>query len=393
MENKKLLKFNPFFKNQDRLITKRYLNRTSSDQFHLTVADADCETSPYLIKDLLSGIKISVFPYIYYHQQDVDAINNWYKFKQKKLSVQNYLPGTGVIQLIQLCLLTFAEKDDNIILNTPAYKPFISSIISLGLNLIENKLVNINQEYHIDFYLLKQQIIKYRPKVYIFCNPHNPTGKVFSKEDLVKLLKLAKKYNFYLVSDEIWQDIFYSKNFTPLIKATNNDDLLQYAISISSPATTFNFFTIQFGYLLSWSNKIIDQLKITDNKLNWYPSSSFFNYLLLKSAYLNPKNKKWLKYKVNYLKDSFQYLKNSIESKTKIIVTKSEATTLAWLDFSNLVQDSNQLKERFTKIGIFPLFGIDFGSDYRFFVRLNYFLEKNELKILVNKLIKEFYTT
>ncbi len=212
----------------------------ADDLIPLWIADMDFEV-PKCVKDALKEyVDFGVFGYYDPSQEYFDAIINWeekyHDYKIKKEWIR-YAP--GVVPAFNWLIHNLTKENDSIIIMAPVYYPFGEGIVNNNRKLVQSHLVRTEHSYVIDYEDFEQKIVDNDVKLFIFCNPHNPVGRVWTAEEIKKVLDICKKHHVYVISDEIHQDIVM-KGYKKVTAATvgEYDDML---ITLTAATKTFKF--------------------------------------------------------------------------------------------------------------------------------------------------------
>lgn len=305
----------------------------------LTIADMDYLTCPEIKKDLLNRIEKGVYGYT-----DVDPsfYSSYHKFYLSNFSLDikydSLIFSLGVVPTISSSVRALTEIGDNVIITPPTYNIFYNSIINNHRNPVEVEMINRNLEYSIDFDKLEKAFSDPKTKLFILCNPHNPIGKIYSKDELNKIGILAKKHNVVVLSDEIHGLITRPKiKYIPFICA--NDFNKDISLTCISPTKAFNLAGIHTSAIIidneNIRKKIVRQINTDEvaepNILSIIASTSA---LTKGKRYLNELNKNIFENKL--------YASNYINSIPGLKVINTDATYLLWVDISKIEPDSDK---------------------------------------------------
>ena len=368
------------------------------DILPLWVADSDWHTAPEIKADLINKVDNDILGYTFADQEVETAVQNWLK-KSFELQIDRdwLVFDTGVVPAINFTLKAITEAGDGVIIQPPVYRPFFTAAKNNNCNLIKNNLIIKDGHYKIDFEGLEKIIADWKNKdgqikALIFCSPHNPVGRVWKQSELKRLIKILKRENIYLLSDEIHSDLVYpGYNHYPSLKIIdNNPELESYRdkiITYMAASKTFNIAGLHTSYTIISSDKL--KKKYNRAKNGFSSGNSPFGLEALKSAY--NKGEKWLEKQLEYIVENKSYLQNFInEEIPEIKLLKQEGTFLVWLDCRGLNFDSDQQLRNFiikeAKVGLNP--GIWFGKSGRGFMRINIACPKKRLKLALMRIKK-----
>lgn len=368
------------------------------DILPMWVADSDWQTAPEIKNAIIKRAEHGIFGYSFAADEVKDSIESWLKKRFNLKINQDWLIfDTGVVPAINFSLKALTEAGDGVIIQPPVYRPFFGAVKNNECSLVENELLLKDGHYQIDFEDLEQTIAEWRNKekdlkAMIFCSPHNPVGRVWNQEELIKLLRILKREDIYLLSDEIHADLIYPDfKHHPVLKIVlENEEFNDYRekiISFMAASKTFNIAGLHTSYTIIESERLRKQYNKAKNGFG--TSNSPFGLLALKAAYLEGED--WLEEQLSYLESNYNYLKDFFSKNIpQINVTAAEGTYLAWLDCSQLQFDSDQKLINFmnnkAQVGMNP--GQWFGKAGSMFMRLNIACPRSRLKTALTR-IKE----
>ena len=276
-------------------------------------------------------------------------------------------------------------------INTPAYDPFAEAVKMGDAKLICNTLKIKDMRYYLDFEEMEKQIIENKVKLFIFCSPQNPSGRVWTKEELDKLSKICIKHNVLLVCDEIHRDIVFKReDFTTLWNA--NDDIWKNSIMCISPNKGFNLGGLKSSYLVIRNEEIRERM-LNYLKKVYITSPHVFAVPAIIAAY--NESEEWLDEATKYIEENFEILYKWFEKHMpKAKVMKSDSSFLAWINIEEVFKDEKELKEFFDKANVSMVVGSYFVQDGLGWVRLNIGTQREILLEALNrfeKVINENY--
>ena len=364
---------------------KKYFGYT--DLNPLWVADMDFKTPDFINNAIIDAAKNSLYGYSIDSDEIYESIINWQKNQhQWNINKEDIYMINGVVPAYSACIEAFSEENDEVIVQTPIYPPLFKCVNVNNRKVVVNELKkDENGYYTMDLEDLESKITP-KTKILALCSPHNPVGRVWSKEELEKVANICIKHNIIIVSDEIHSDITFKK-FTPL--ASISKEIANQTITLNSAGKTFNIAGLNSAYAISKNQDLLNKFKKVAQKRE-IQSINFFGYIATKAAYENgaifvKELKKYLLSNIEFTKNYFE--KNSI----KINFFQPEATYLLWLDFSSFNLSHNEIKNKLlirAKLALND--GVSFGSNGNKYFRLNVALSQNALEIALNQLSKEF---
>ncbi|MEV9592922.1 PatB family C-S lyase [Aliarcobacter butzleri] len=353
----------------------------------LWVADMDFKTPSFINDAIIKAASNSLYGYSVDTPELYASIINWQKnehdwqIEQKDIFMIN-----GVVPAYSACIEAFSEVGDEVIVQTPIYPPLFKCVTANERKLVINELKkDENGYYTMDLEDLEKKITS-KTKILVLCSPHNPVGRVWSKEELEKLANICIKHNITIVSDEIHSDITFKK-FTPL--ASISKEIANQTITLNSAGKTFNIAGLNCAYAISKNAEILEKFKKVAIKRE-INSINFFGYVSTRAAYEN--GSAFVKELKAYLMNNIIFTKEFFEKNSlNIDFFIPEATYLLWLDFSKTGLSHLEIKNiLLTKSKIALNDGVSFGSNGNKFFRLNTALSKKALNIALNQFVKNF---
>ena len=339
----------------------------ADDILPMWVADMDFLVPEEVRKALIKRAAHGVFGYTFTDPALNKLVTSWLDERfQWKVSPASILYSPGVIPTLNMAIQAFTNIGDKILIQTPVYPPFHDSIRNNGREVVENPLILNGSKYEIDFDDMEAKI-KEGVKAFVLCNPHNPVGRVWTKEELTKMAELCDQYDVFIISDEIHADIVYSGHHHIPI-ASLNTKLKNRTITCLSPTKTFNLAGLQVSYAVVEDEGIRKQLEKTFHK-NGMHMINTMGITALEAAYQH--GHAWLDDLVTYLETNVELVEYSFQN-TEIRVIKPEGTYLVWLDFRSLGFTHDELKDWLVKSAKVALNdGITYGKEGEGFMRLN----------------------
>ncbi|MPL62573.1 Cystathionine beta-lyase PatB [bioreactor metagenome] len=353
----------------------------------LWVADMDFKTPSFINDAIIKAASNSLYGYSVDTPELYASIINWQKnehdweIEQKDIFMIN-----GVVPAFSACIEAFSEVGDEVIVQTPIYPPLFKCVTANERKLVINELKKDENDYYtMDLEDLEKKITS-KTKILVLCSPHNPVGRVWSKEELEKLANICIKYNITIVSDEIHSDITFKK-FTPL--ASISKEIANQTITLNSAGKTFNIAGLNCAYAISKNAEVLEKFKKVAIKRE-INSINFFGYVSTRAAYEN--GSAFVKELKAYLMNNIIFTKEFFEKNSlNIDFFIPEATYLLWLDFSKTGLSHLEIKNTLlTKSKIALNDGVSFGSNGNKFFRLNTALSKKALNIALNQFVKNF---
>jgi cysteine-S-conjugate beta-lyase len=360
-------------------INKRFPNH-KSPYYPLFIADMDYKLPLEITNKFIDFINRGDFGYFDILDKFIDSIAKWYKcFNNIDIEKKWIIPGIGTLASMNLVLKTILDEEDNVLIFTPVYGPFKDIVVNNKLNLVTQYLKMEDNRYYIDFNNLENNIKTNDIKCIIMCNPHNPSGRVWTYEELNKLVGLCKKYNLLLVSDEVHSDLVLNEK--TFISMSSFFKEYEKIIISSSPNKTFNLAGLNSSYLLIYDRYIYEKIEyaFAYNKLG----INRVGYEFLTACYENGKD--WVKeLKVN-LECNIK-LVEKILNLEGITIMEPEAGYLLWIKLDK-IKDTLDFVEKLSKeTGVLVESGTRFVGSEDGYIRINIATSKLILEESMKKL-------
>jgi cystathionine beta-lyase len=354
------------------------------DVIPMWVADMDFETPSFIKDAILQRAEHQIYGYSFRPDSFYDSIVNWVKtYHNWEINLKQISFSPGVVPGIAISVLAFTKPGDKIIVQPPVYFPFFTTIKENGRQVVENKLINKDGCYSMDFDDLLSQI-DLRTKMIIISNPHNPVGRVWKKQELEKLVEICEKNEVLIISDEIHSDIVFSQNkHIPI--ATISEYARENTITFMAPSKTFNLAGLSTSVAIFGNKKLQKTYNLYLENLHLNLGNVFGN-IASEAAYTN--GYEWVVEMKNYILENINFAHKFIsEEIPQINFIKPEATYLLWIDFSKLNMTDNDLNDfLINKAGIALNLGNTFGSGGEKYMRMNVACTKEVLTKALNQL-------
>jgi len=332
------------------------------------VADMDFAIPDCVTRALQERLQHPVLGYTLYPESLYESIINWFwRRHQWKIDRDWILMAPGVVPSLFAAVQAFAKEGEGVIVQPPVYFPFFSAVTTNHRKLILNPLRELNGRYEIDFEHL-ESCAQDGARLLMLCTPHNPVGRVWSEQELQKVLTIARNYNLTILSDDIHCDLVYPGNtHTMLGKLALPDDKI---ITTIAPNKTFNIPGLGLSALVIADASQRKAMKQTFESLH-VGNTNPFSIVAFEAAY--SEGDAWLNALMKYLEETRNFVADYLQKNIpQIKMTKPEATYLIWLDCRELGMTDSQLRDFFIKdckVGMSP--GMVFGEGGSGFMRLN----------------------
>ena len=342
-----------------------------SDLIPMWVADMDIKAAPEIVESMKKKVEQEIFGYVYRPDSYYKTATEWLKKRfGYEISPSSLIHSPGVVPSMSILVKMLTKTTDKILIQTPVYPPFASAVKDNGRELVENPLIKDEKGYYtIDFEDLEKKLSLDEVKLLILCNPHNPVGRVWKKEELLKMGELCKKYNVRILADEIWRDLIMpGYKHTPM--ASLSKDIEDITITLFSPTKSFNLAGLQASFA---TFPRAEERKEFDNILGQMDvkRNNPFSLVAFETAY--EKCEDWLEELILHIDGNMQYVVDFISEKLpEIKVVKPEGTYLMWLDFNGTKIPQDKIQEfLINEAKVAMNDGGSFGSNGKGFARMN----------------------
>lgn len=340
------------------------------DAISLWVADMDFKTAPCIQKALAEKAAHGIFGYSRPDSRYYNALCNWFLTEHNFEIKDEWVVNTpGVVYAFATAIRALTEEGDAVLVTRPVYYPFSSVINNQNRKLVNSALVLKNEHYEIDFEDFENKIISEKVKVFLFCSPHNPGGRVWTKEELEKISEICLKHNVIVISDEIHSDITF-ENHKHTVFASISDETRENSIICTAPSKTFNLAGLQFSNIIIPNEKLRSKFTKEMDRTG-YDEPSLMGIVAATAAY--SEGKEWFEAAKAYIWNNILFAEKLVREKCpKIKVLKPEGSYLLWMDFSAFDLSDSQINDRIlNKAKVWLDGGIMFGPEGKKFQRIN----------------------
>ena len=333
------------------------------DDLPMWVADMDFMVAPAIQKAVMKRASHPVFGYTVVPDELFDAYIGWWDRRYGfRMSREEMAYSIGVMPSISSMIRCLTDVGDEILIQSPVYHVFYYVIEDNGRKVLENELIYENGEYRIDFDDLDEKLSKV--KMMILCNPHNPIGKIWSREDLARIDELCKSHGVILISDEIHCDLTDpGVKYNPFMPSDN-------VVTCLSPSKSFNIAGFQSSVIHTKNKELLEAIK-NQMHIDNSDSCNVFAVTAVMAAYNDSED--WLEELKEVLYENKQTVKEFLASELLVVkLVECDATYLLWLDCSALRMPSKALSGFLRQNqGLFLSAGSDFGRNGDDFLRMN----------------------
>ncbi|MBQ7151857.1 MAG: pyridoxal phosphate-dependent aminotransferase [Synergistaceae bacterium] len=311
-----------------------------------SVADMEFVTAPEIIQAIKHELDSSIMGYANATQEYYQSVCNWIKTRHGwEAKPEWILPSHGIVDAFFAAVRAYSKPGDGVILNTPVYYPMYSAINLQGRRLVENPLINKGNRYEIDFEDLEQKAKDPGTTLLILCSPHNPCGRVWTREELTRVGEICLKNNVLVISDEIHFDLLMPGH-KHTIFASISDEFADNSIVCTAPSKTFNIAGLQTSNIFipneNLREKFLRELQLS----NPNPKCNVLGYVAGQAAYENCSG--WLDEALKIIDTNRKIISDFIarEFDKKIKVYDLEGTYLLWMDFNGLGLGFKELEKK-----------------------------------------------
>ena len=302
----------------------------AGDVLPLWVADMDFRTAPAVIEALERRVRHGIFGYVRVPDEYYEAVIRWFERRHGWRFERDWMIYTsGVVPAVSAVIKALTEPGDGIVVQTPVYNCFFSSIRNNGCRIVTNPLKYEDQTYHIDYEDLERKTADPSVKLLLFCNPHNPAGRVWTREELRRVGDICLRNHVMIISDEIHCElVFPGYTYTPF--ASLGDSYLRNTITCVSPSKSFNLAGLQIANIIACDKTIRERIDRAIN-INEVCDVNPFGVEATIAAY--NEGEEWLMRLLDYLKANYEDMNEFFRKYLpRIPVTKLEGTYLVWTD-------------------------------------------------------------
>lgn len=358
-----------------------------TDLLPLWVADMDFRVAPPILRSMSNIIEHGILGYSVAEDDYYNSIIEWNK-KRKDCNIERewITFSNGVVPALNYIIQTFTKEGDSILIQTPVYNPFRVSTENNGRKIVENQLIDSNGYYTVDYEDFERKIVENNVKIFILCNPHNPVGRVWKKEELEKMGDICLKHNVLVVADEIHSDLIF-KEYKHCSFLTLKDELKNNCIVCSAPSKTFNLAGLQTSFIFIANPDLRAKYQETMTKIR-LEAPNIFGIAAVTAGYT--KCEEWLDELIQYLDGNRNYIEEYLkENIPEIKYVKPEGTYLAWLDFSEFLKSGDSLENIFEERAKVAIdYGNWFGTAGEKYIRLNFASPRSILKEALDRIKK-----
>ena len=336
--------------NFDEMIPRRDTNSVKWDSaadaevLPMWVADMDFRTAPAITEALRQRVEHGIFGYTRVPDAYYEAVVNWFARRHGWQMQQEWILYTiSVVPALSATIKALTEPGDKVLMQTPVYNCFFSAIRNNGCEIADNRLIYENNTYRIDFEDLERKASDDKVKLMLLCNPHNPAGRVWTREELTRIGEICLRHGVTVVSDEIHCEFAYPGHaYTPF--ASISDDFLHRSVTCVSPSKAFNIAGLQIANIVCADEAVRQRINEVIN-LHEINNVNPFGVIATIAAY--NEGESWLLQLLDYLRGNYECMRDyCARHLPDFPIAELEGTYLAWMDCRKLRLSSRELEER-----------------------------------------------
>ena len=363
--------------NFDEIIPRRNTNSVKWDEaaqddiIPLWVADMDFRVLPQITEALRQRVDHGVFGYTHVPDSYYESVIRWFKDRHGLQGVKqsDIIYTSGVVPAISAIVRGLTLPGDKVLVQTPVYNCFFSSIRNQGCLVEENHLVYKNNTYVVDWDDFERKCADSRVRIFLLCNPHNPAGRVWKKEELQRMGEICQKHDVFVISDEIHCELVMPGNeYTPF--ASLSDDFLKNSATCVAPTKAFNIAGLQIANIIVKDRTKRERI---DRAINIHEVCDVnpFGVIATEAAYTE-EGAEWLRQLNTYLFANYRFLCDFFSKHfPSLEVVKLEGTYLVWVDCSSLGKSSTEIVNNLYRHGVWMNDGVMYGENQSAFIRIN----------------------
>lgn len=342
----------------------------NQDVLPMWVADMDFRTAPAIIEALRRRVDHGVFGYTRVPQSYYEAVTGWFARRHGWNIDKDWIIYTsGVVPALSAIIKAMTVPGDKVLIQTPVYNCFFSSIRNNGCEIVESTLVYADNTYSIDFEDLERKVSDPKVKAMILCNPHNPAGRVWRREELIRIGEICIRHDVVVIADEIHCELVMpGYEYTPF--ASISEEFSRHSVSCVSPSKAFNIAGLQIANIVCADAGRRAKIDRAIN-INEVCDVNPFGVIALQAAY--NEGAEWLDQLLEYIYDNYEYMRSFCEEHLHDFpITKLEGTYLVWMDCRKFGMTSAELEKRLIEdAGLWLNAGTMYGQDGEGFMRWN----------------------
>ncbi len=356
-----------------------------ADILPLWVADMDFKTSSYIQDAVAAQAEHGIYGYTESGDSYFEAVQSWFFTHYDWKVEEKWLVKTpGVVFALAMAVQAFTQENDAVMIQQPVYYPFSGVIKDNGRRIIDNTLVQDEAgSYHMDLADFEEKIIREKVKLFFLCNPHNPVGRAWTREELEKIGDICYKHHVLIVSDEIHADFVYNRKHQVLVNLKKEYE--EITITCTAPSKTFNIAGLQVSNIFIPDNQLRHRFK-RQIAASGYSQLNAAGLVACEAAYRY--GEEWYSGVKAYIRENISFTKKFLEERiSKVKMLEPEGTYLVWVDFRALGLSKRELEDLIIhKAGLWLDSGAIFGAAGEGFQRINVACPRVTLQTALEKI-------
>ena len=360
------------------------------DLIALWVADMDFQVPACVQQSLRDYVESGVYGYYKVPDRYYEAFMTWEKqYHGYEVQREWIRFAPGVVPAINWLVQVMTEPGDGIGVMTPVYYPFMNAVNDNGRKLINCPLKKVEGTYTMDLDRFEQLAAAGEMKLFILCSPHNPVGRVWTREELQGLLTICDKYGIFVLADEIHQDIIVGDR--EQIAAATVAPRPENLVTMTAATKTFNLAGVQNSFVIIPSEEVRKRWDALTQPMH-IDNGNAFGYIAVASAYAG--GRQWLDQVLSIIRGNYEYMRDTLQAQLPLVqVHPLEGTYLSWVDLSAYVKPENmeEVVQRRARLAVDygDWFGGEaYGADYAGFIRVNLATRRENVEQAVRQLVE-----
>lgn len=353
------------------------------------VADMDLPTPDFILDAIRQRLQHPILGYTHIPLSVAESVCAWQKRQYDCFVVPETVVWlSGVVSGLYVAIQAFTQPDDGVMVFTPVYAPFMRSVKDLGRQLVAVPMRLVAQQYELDWAQIEQKLAVVTVRLLLLSNPHNPSGRVWTRAELTRLSALCLQHNVLMVSDEVWADVSLDSHHRHIQLASLSEAVAQSTLTLNSPSKAFNCAALHTAYAII-SNPNLRASFVKKQQQTRAGEASLFGLCALQAAYSDA-GAEWLASMNLYLAHNVQQAAALLtQALPQLRVILPQASYLLWLDFSAYFSDQVALENWCVEQGLGLSSGVHFGADGKGFMRMNVALPTAQLTATLRQLMPE----
>ena len=351
-------------------LSYKWDSAADEDMLPMWVADMDFRTAPAIVEALQKRVSHGIFGYTRVPDAYYDAVVGWFDRRHGwKIRREWMIYTSGVVPALSAVIKALTVPGDKVVVQTPVYNCFFSSVRNNGCTLVSNPLLRVEDTWKVDFEDLERKVSDPKVKLFLLCNPHNPAGRVWTKEELARMGEICFRHDVMVISDEIHCELVFPEyRYTPF--ASISEEFAARSVVCISPSKAFNMAGLQIANIVAPDEEVRQKIDKAIN-VNEVCDVNPFGVLATIAAY--NEGEEWLVQLLDYLKGNYLWMRDFCRKHlSQFPVGRLEGTYLVWMDCSSLHQSSEELEQNLMKEARLWLnAGTMYGAEGEGFMRWN----------------------